>query len=1022
MEVDALINYRDDNGINHTFYPVTKPSNVVGLEQELSSKVDKENGKKLSTEDYTSAEKAKLSSVETKANYYVHPTSSGYKHIPAGGSSGQVLGWAANGTAQWVDNSGGGSYPDATPSAHGLMSAEDKTKLDSVESNANNYIHPTSSGYRHIPTGGSSGQVLGWASNGKAQWVDMAGGGTEYSDATQVTHGLMSANDKVKIDNIASGATRVIVDALLSSSSTNAVQNKAVYNALSDKADESELESMFGRMTIAEAEIAAQTSRIDTITSLEEGSTTGDAELIDIRTEYNGVVALNAGTAVREQITTLISSVDKKTGINFEPVSFTINRNAIHKVENGKHAVYYGSNYNSYRTAIFTPKVGQTYRYSGRINNYSNQYSVICYDADDNVYFYALGASYELDETVAGYEFTVPEGTTALVITSYGGDPVLDKVLSGYDRNAEAIEDLQDELSETSALVSELGIKPAKWESTQQSSASWRNWGVQISYDAGYQFQIEAKNVPSGLTVYAEWHSAYNIDSSSLISSGASIEGDGVYTVTVPYYTGSLYLMYKAYTKSSLNITLNILDSVQANQYLRIKTVDDKVGNHIVSETVAFEEDNTVYQYMIRANVKYEDYYYIRFNTDSSRPFSEYGLQLLENGSYRTSFEDGNVNKWYKIKANNNVSWIGLKMTSSEYLIEKPTYVTLEFADKIYGDTIIHDQEINEIKNSHGLHHYYFVNNWIENTVRDINEQTAVLNGFSFMFFTDLHFNHNEMQSQYLARYVLDRSSIPFILCGGDFTPAYGPNSYLDDTFNQIREYQATIGKDRLFSIRGNHDFTIKESSSSSNGYTCNKATTYNAITKKNEFFNVETVAGEMYYTIDIPSQKLRILMLNSCDGETPGNVAWGVRYTVSSKQITWMLEKLKEKENWKYVIVSHLSADPSVSGYDVSQDEIHKIAKAVNNHSTYGNWDFTDTTNEIVFHLVGHNHTDESHVLDNVLTISTTSDANYNDGGHYRVRGTVYEQAIDVFTIDFDNRTINAYRVGGGNSRSWNY
>ena len=32
---------------------------------------------------------------------YVHPTSSGNKHIPSGGSEGQVLKWSADGTAMW---------------------------------------------------------------------------------------------------------------------------------------------------------------------------------------------------------------------------------------------------------------------------------------------------------------------------------------------------------------------------------------------------------------------------------------------------------------------------------------------------------------------------------------------------------------------------------------------------------------------------------------------------------------------------------------------------------------------------------------------------------------------------------------------------------------------------------------------------------------------------------------------------------------------------------------------------------
>lgn len=39
---------------------------------------------------------------------YTHPTTAGNKHIPAGGSSGQILKWSSNGTAVWGNESGGG--------------------------------------------------------------------------------------------------------------------------------------------------------------------------------------------------------------------------------------------------------------------------------------------------------------------------------------------------------------------------------------------------------------------------------------------------------------------------------------------------------------------------------------------------------------------------------------------------------------------------------------------------------------------------------------------------------------------------------------------------------------------------------------------------------------------------------------------------------------------------------------------------------------------------------------------------
>ena len=66
--------------------------------------VKKESGKGLSSNDYTSAEKQKLAGIAANANNYTHPTASGSKHIPSGGSTGQVLRWSADGTAVWGDD------------------------------------------------------------------------------------------------------------------------------------------------------------------------------------------------------------------------------------------------------------------------------------------------------------------------------------------------------------------------------------------------------------------------------------------------------------------------------------------------------------------------------------------------------------------------------------------------------------------------------------------------------------------------------------------------------------------------------------------------------------------------------------------------------------------------------------------------------------------------------------------------------------------------------------------------------
>ena len=81
------------------------------------------------------------------------------------------------------------------------MSPADKTKLDNIAPNANNYVHPTTPGNKHIPTGGQAGQFLKWSADGTAVWA--ADNNTTYGIANASTAGLVKS---------ATGANKVSVD------------------------------------------------------------------------------------------------------------------------------------------------------------------------------------------------------------------------------------------------------------------------------------------------------------------------------------------------------------------------------------------------------------------------------------------------------------------------------------------------------------------------------------------------------------------------------------------------------------------------------------------------------------------------------------------------------------------------------------------------------------------------------------------------------------------------------------------
>lgn len=124
----------------------------------------------------------------------------------------------------------------ASQSASGLMSANDKKKLDGIAIGATKITVDTA--LSSTSTNPVQNKVINSALSGKA--------GT--SVATTSANGLMSAADKTKLNGIATGATKITVDAALSSTSTNPVQNKAVKTELDKKADKTALDSKFDKV------------------------------------------------------------------------------------------------------------------------------------------------------------------------------------------------------------------------------------------------------------------------------------------------------------------------------------------------------------------------------------------------------------------------------------------------------------------------------------------------------------------------------------------------------------------------------------------------------------------------------------------------------------------------------------------------------------------------------------------------------------------------------------------------------
>ena len=198
-------------------------------------------------------DKTKLDNVETSANNYIHPTTDGNVHIPTAGATGEFVKWSALGTGSWSgitnnDVSGLGNsaildvgdvngtvassthiHDNATTTVSGFMPNIDKVKIDGIEANANNYVHPITDGNVHIPTAGATGDFVKWSALGTGSWSgitnsDVSGlgnvitlnlgtvagtvseGNHGHINVTTLASGYMSDVDKTKLDGIEAGA------------------------------------------------------------------------------------------------------------------------------------------------------------------------------------------------------------------------------------------------------------------------------------------------------------------------------------------------------------------------------------------------------------------------------------------------------------------------------------------------------------------------------------------------------------------------------------------------------------------------------------------------------------------------------------------------------------------------------------------------------------------------------------------------------------------------------------------------
>lgn len=293
---------------------------------------------------------------------------------------------------------------------------------------------------------------------------------------------------------------------------------------------------------------------------------------------------------------------------------------------------------------------------------------------------------------------------------------------------------------------------------------------------------------------------------------------------------------------------------------------------------------------------------------------------------------------------------------------------------------------------------------YMQTKIADVQDKDITIgnHGDSFIFVTDIHYENNDKNSPPVVRYILERSSVDRVICGGDtISGSTVAKSNALTSLNSARNMFRSIGVNPLY-LRGNHDNNT-EIASPAPEKVISDSEVYGILFKPVE--NEITMGSELNFYFDNKKQKIRYICLDT--GHPDTNV-------LSDAQITWMQNRITELESgWSALVLTHqyYSTPPTKDGNGT------KILAGLN--AIY------DTANATIIGVIcGHSHHDYIETTAKGFpVISTTCDIRGGEGGGLtRNRGTVTEQAFDVFHIDTENRMIYATRIGAGSDRSISY
>ena len=317
-----------------------------------------------------------------------------------------------------------------------------------------------------------------------------------------------------------------------------------------------------------------------------------------------------------------------------------------------------------------------------------------------------------------------------------------------------------------------------------------------------------------------------------------------------------------------------------------------------------------------------------------------------------------------------------------------------------------------------------------------------------FWFATDIHLPVNSMFSGRIIAALA--GCVPFdkVFCGGDLPYAYVTNDIdscretLEKDFRDFCRYWvepvARAGL-RMYTAKGNHDFTICATPQFKSGLTLSGREARNVLMGR---FTHGDVVGNpsdpeaCYFYVDNAAARIRYVVADTTDRVDAARPIWGVVTGMHEPQMRWLAEQAlgTVAEGWSIVLVHHIPMASLVGSDADARDyaDFRNLCEAYQNRGTmelFGRkYDFSGARGRILLSITGHHHAERQTFQKGILHVTEPCDMRDRDylygSGEWcgelpmKESGTIYEQTFDAVQLDPSRGLVFFTRVGGGQDR----